>query len=64
MTKLGTGKFSRLLFFKSWIKKSINFLKNYKFFVCSFQVYALKFNVKMKHMTQMPFTLTIADPSK
>ena len=30
----------------------------------SFQVYELKFNLKMKHMTQMPFSLNIADSSK
>ncbi len=28
------------------------------------QVYELKFILKMKHMTQMPFSLDIADKSK
>jgi hypothetical protein len=38
------------------------YVLNIFFFSCSFQVYELTFNLKMKHMTKMPFSLNVADP--
>jgi hypothetical protein len=50
--------------FTHWYKSSVTVILAKFIFLSSFQVHELKFILKMNHMTQMPFTLSIADPSK